>query len=261
MVSNRSEIGTATEAAFEAFLIEVTVPLLFVRSENHVDQVGTGVFVEIAETAFLVTASHLFSDESIENFVLPFAAGKKADLRSLGEFDLIRPKNNENLDVAVLKLKDKTVIEELKQGWRFLSSNDFGEISDSDEFFVVAGFPSVFTSKSEFVIKGTLLPFITRKLTDVPVDAKSPVEQGLDFFLEKPSLGLDSNLSGVELVRFSGVSGAAVYKVLNRDAAAIWTPQNALKLVGVQSSEKHKEYLRCKSWKLAELLFEAGRKT
>lgn len=124
---------------------------------------GTGVFVEIDDNYFLLTAGHVA--DGYENEI-SVGIGKNEILTLGGEFTMNRIANGDkreedDIDIAVLKLNDETVAK-LKRQYMFLPKFELGVNHEDVHLpeYVAIGFPA---SKSKFDSKKNELkstPFI-----------------------------------------------------------------------------------------------------
>lgn len=73
-----------------------------------------------------------------------------------------------------------------------------------------------------------------------------PAIEGVDMFFSyhKKALALDG--SEIDTPSLKGTSGTAVW-ALSDQVPGVWTPEKAIKMIGIQSAFSHSQYFRAKS--------------
>lgn len=122
-----------------------------------------------------------------------------------------------------------------------------GEADPSGEL-VLIGFPSATLDKKEMRITGRPTSIITALMHHIPVDATPPVEPTLDLFLQLPREAIAQAGVIVDIPPIQGISGCAIWQLRETGDDELWSPERALRLVGVQSSARAGSYFRGKRW-------------
>jgi hypothetical protein len=229
--------------AIEQFAAHVTVPVLY-DDPKAADQVGTGTLFSIDERLFLVTASHLFDDRDPGRFTIP--APPSTQLYGLGDFNLIR--TADFYDIAVLELQDGQTISRLTGGWwQPLTLANVGRASESG-IFALSGYPSARAVKRGDLIGASLITAYTERMSMPPAEAEHPIDPRLDLFFRYNREALDVDGKTIKTPDLHGCSGASIFEYRESDVIQFWTPEQCLKIVGVQSSFRRGDYFRGKSW-------------
>lgn len=242
--------------ALEAFAVNSAVPVLY-DSPSGVDQIGTGTLFTIDNRYFLITAGHLFEAPDLSSpapdptkFAIP-KGRVNGDLHTLGSYALYNGRNTNladaDIDIAILELLDPDTIEYAKRGWQILTLEDTWPPSTTG-VFVLCGYPSERGWRSETSIGGKPTTVFTERLPQIPTSAKQPVHPALDMFFHYDVSGPDFEGKSSATPHLRGASGSSVWEYRGAAPGAIWSPKNALKVVGVQSSFLKGSYFRAKSW-------------
>jgi hypothetical protein len=96
------------------------------------------------------------------------------------------------------------------------------------------------------MLGGTLLTVYTDRIEQIPAEASPPVDPRLDLFFRYEPDAIDYNDNLVPTLPLPGTSGSSVWEYL--EPAGLWTAENALRVVGVQSAAFPRKYFRAKSW-------------
>lgn len=232
-------------SSIERFLTACTVPLIY-QGVDKVRVQGTGTFFEQDGRHFLVTAGHVFKGIDPNELGVPERAGNDAYIWRFGHAQIHHPKNTDELDVGVVELGDKEFIELAVAGWRFLNASNLAPPVSNIEQYIVAGYPD----KTVKNIDGTLTPAALFQIYTGPFDGEPRDGRGkFDLLLRYDRKAGNTYGRRKQTPSLEGVSGAAVYAVLpSKDG--IWAPEIILKVVGIQTSFVHSEYIRAKSWGL-----------
>jgi hypothetical protein len=249
------------DALVGRYVVEVTIPLL-ADNPKLVEQgpivLGTGTLFEHEGRHFIVTAAHILKvDEKdptsadIDLTGIVFPSGRtNATLQTLGTFEIHRPAPPSHIDVVVLELKDRENIATLDSGWRFLSFDAVGSFPFNARF-VLSGFPLEGASWKDERVGQNFLMLSTDALHYAPeVEFPEPTVDRF-FHLETEGVLLDGSKRAIPRLR--GLSGASLWAYV--EPAGIWSPQTALKVVAVQNSAKHGEWIRCADWKVVREIF------
>jgi hypothetical protein len=237
--------------AVEQFMRSVTVPILADRSGEQLAHLGTGTLFDVSGKMFLVTAKHIFDGEDLDKIAIP-ESPRESKVHTLGSRAIfsLDDSSDREFDIVVSRLDVDAICNSIRANWRCLS---FADTSTADEHgrFVICGYPSALITertKSGYAdLVATALIFYTNRIP-VPNGAQAPVDERIDLFFrhEKESKSLTGE--SITSPKFQGISGASVWQTFPTPAGSIWTPQSALKVVGIQSGARHGDYLRAKSW-------------
>ncbi len=242
--------------ALEAYIVRRTLPLLTDQTANgSMALLGTSTLLEVAGTLFLVTAAHVFENVDLTRVAVP-EQPFRSDVWTLGGLTRHRPWNS-HFDVEVLEVHDTDTESRLRSGWDCITPNAFSPPSALGRF-AVSGFPEAFTHPIPRYLAGALLSIYTSRLPDFPPEADQPCYPSVDlFFLCDDSHETVDGLR-CEMPKLQGTSGASVWEVYDLQPGAVWSPEQALSVVGVQSSYRRGRYFRAKGWQLVlQTLLEA----
>lgn len=233
-------------AAIQSFTLSVTVPILLDLPNGAVQLLATGTLFRVGGRHLIVTARHVFDNVNAETMAFP-AAPKGGDAYTLGKFTIFKPEE-EHVDVAVMRLESPDVIEMLSKSWHFLSLENIARPFENapDETFFVAGYPDVMTKMVGAKLHGNFVTAYSQRLPDIPKWATEPVVPELDLFFDYGEKAKRVGGGEIDSPALPGVSGASIWQIGSVDG--IWTPESAIRVVGVQSAYKPSEYFRAKSW-------------
>lgn len=230
--------------ALERFTALVTVPVLY-DDPKDLDQIGTGTLFTVDERVFLVTAAHLFDRTDPARFSIPSL--HTSQLHSLGRYNLLIPKDKA-VDIAVLELLEDATIQRAKLSWRMLTLANIGPASSAG-VFALCGYPSERAKRIGGLIGGSLVTAYTERMREPPEGAEQPLNPALDLFFHYDAEAIDTAGATIATPRLGGCSGASVWEYREPNGIIFWTPEQCLKIVGVQSSWFRKgQYFRAKSW-------------
>jgi hypothetical protein len=232
--------------ALGAFAASVAAPIVYDHEQNGGDQVGTGTLFTVDGRFFLVTAAHLFKFRGCDPGRFAIAGANTPLLWSIGRSNLLIPKD-ETFDVAVVELLEEATIERAKASWRILTLANTGPAS-SEGVFILCGFPSERAVRAGNLIRGSRIIAFTQRMTEAPADAEQPVHSALDLFFHYDSEG--TQITGTEIAtpKLGGCSGASIWEYREPQGSPVWTPEQCLKIVGVQSAWLKGKYFRANSW-------------
>lgn len=242
------------DALVSRYVMEVTVPLL----ADGPKILGTGTLFTHEGRHFIVTAAHIFkvdpNDPGSEGILLTDVAvpdgRESATIFTLGSFDIHRPDRSSRVDVMVLELKDQATIAKLESGWRFLEFDSVGQFPFNARF-ILSGYPFEGHNWDGENLGQNFLKLSTDPLPFVPnVDFPEPSVDRF-FHLEKDGQLLDGSTR--KIPRLQGLSGASLWAY--SEPSGIWSASVALKVVAVQSSAKHGEWIRCADWDAVRYIF------
>ncbi len=244
------------KSTVESFARTVTLPLLL-DIDDKVTLQGTGTLFKIAGQHMVVTARHVFDDiPDLEKFAFP-EAPKGGAIHTFGQSVVVKP-TSPNIDVAVILLNDPATVERLSKAWQFLSLANIADpaVNAPDGHFFVAGYPVSMTKPVGGWLSGGFVTAYTQRIPDIPAEAELPVSAELDLFFDYRKTATVESGAEIATPKLPGVSGAAIWQAKEIDATAIWTPEAAFSIVGVQSSYLHSKYIRAKSWWAVAKLLE-----
>ncbi len=243
-------------SAINNFLFSVTVPI-FSDSQNIVDPKATGTFFEIRGRIFLITANHLFDEIDADTLAVPKGYSGKNQLQIIGKSEVSRPRGSHaaSIDIAIIEILNPETIAIVKKGWQLLGLENVSQLSPDGDF-LLSGFPSNTIKKVGNDFVGIPFSIISERIENIPNSAEQPVDPSIDLFFEYGPTAF--NLRGEEVPnpRLQGASGASVWQIQKLSHGTTWTPQRALKLIGVQSSARHGEFFRVKNWHYVLLMLQ-----
>lgn len=231
--------------AIDRFTLNVTLPLLYEYGGKSYLW-GTGTLFSMLDRYFVVTASHLFDPPfSLEKLGFP-TNPKNGSLYTFGKMQCYRT-DPEIFDIAVIEVQQKESIQRLKGGWQFLSLDNVAAPTLNGEFFL-AGYPSSLSKEENGWLKGTLITAYSQRMREVPIEAKQPIHTELDLFFHYDDTTTTLYGKELETSELPGTSGASVWQIVDETKSGIWSPESAIKVVGVQSSYLRTRYFRAKNW-------------
>jgi hypothetical protein len=237
-------IDAEKAAAIKQLMLNVTVPI-FCKKREGIDHVSTGTLFEIEDRYFLVTARHVFDDQEVKDFSIPYNP-VRSQLYTLGRFMLHKP-DNDAIDVAVLEIQEERTIDAIKKGWRLLKPGT-AAIAAPKGIFMLCGYPSQRMSLTSETVSGSLIMAYTTRLDEVPSDAEGPIDERLDLFFHHATNAADMHGRPSLIPHLGGTSGASVWQYYEPPGQSVWAPETSLRIVGVQSSVLKDRFIRAKSW-------------
>lgn len=238
---------TAIEAAaIERFVLNVTVPI-FLEVGDSGGLLATGTLFKIDGRSFLITARHIVNDVTDLTCLAYPENPTRGELFTFGSFTILKP-NEEHIDVAAVEFKSPETIARLEANWQFLSLENVAAPSwvTSDGAFFVSGYPESLTKLESGWTTGKLATAYTQRLPTPPAEAKLPAFPELDLFFDYGHDATSVTGQPMKTPEMPGVSGASVWEL--RPASGVWAPENATRVVGIQSAYLHSKYLRAKNW-------------
>lgn len=229
--------------AVERFTAMVTIPILCDVNEETVDQKGTGTLFEHEGRLFLVTASHIFDEMDPKDLVIP--STQTTELHGIGPYDLVRADKPE-LDIAVVEIKSEQTAARARSGWHILNVTNTA-VASPQGVFALAGYPSERAKRTGGLLGGSLLTFYTERV-DAPEDTSDPAVDDLDLFFRYDREVLTTAGEEMKAPHLRGCSGASVWEYSEPQGMLFWTPEQCLKIVGLQASFKPGRWFRAKSW-------------
>jgi len=230
----------------QQYLFEVIVPIFYDRGDTLVP-IGTGTLLEVGDRLFLITAAHVLEGCDGDKLVSPWdrKSGKTA---SWGTHGYLTPRSSDRLDVAMVELQYPETIADFRKNYRRITLDQIAPPT-AGATHILAGYPECMTTVGDMTIDQRPLAYYTEMLSDPPrgwVDFHNPA-QDLFFKLEKEARELFSG-KDVEVPKLQGASGCVIWEMSPYDGP-LWTPQRALKAVGIQRSQKpHDGWFRATRW-------------
>lgn len=237
--------------AIHRFLSARTIPLAYYKDGKAFIH-GTGAFYRSQGELFLITAAHVLEGINPAELGIPASPSGNVDVWLLNNVTIHHPKEFEDFDIAVVELLNPNFHSRIASGWGFIDESEIFELSGVEETFIVGGYPSGAATYQQ----GVLSPSRMLKLFTKPYqEVTAPKTPEHDILLKYSKVG--KSVTGTERSTpdLHGVSGAVVYV---RAAAefTVWSPEQALRPVGIQVSAKHDEYIRVKKWSLIQQLVQ-----
>jgi hypothetical protein len=227
--------------AIEAFLRSCTIPLVG-EEDKKLALLGMGTFFSLDGQLWLVTAAHVVKHrDDLKELAVP--------MRSLGRFItlgnccLYRP-SNLDLDVALIHIQDADFKRYVSENWRVLDDSNVIRFDPSASRYIVAGYPRETLANKNMDWHKAFTQIHAGPYSGGAADASHPV-----FRLAYSRSAPDLSGAVTDTPDLHGVSGASVWAVVNA-ADGIWAPEKALKIVAVQVSFKHSEYIGAEWWTL-----------
>jgi hypothetical protein len=223
---------------------------VFTAIGEKANPIGTGTFLDLCDRTFLITASHVLENVDLSNLAVPKAHSGKQAIHTLGEIDVHRPGNSvaELVDIAIVEIKERSVLDIVHSGWVAITLDDVLD-TNSAGHFILCGFPSAQIQAEGADFRGQLFSAISKPIPEIPESAGRPVHPDIDIFFEYKNSLLGLRGDEIAAPRLQGVSGASIWKIHQMPEGVVWSPNRALKIVGIQSSTRHGEFFRGKRWR------------
>lgn len=233
----------AREAA-KQFAGSVTVPIMYpVNDQPH--PIGTGTLLSVRSRLFIITAAHLFEGQQLNRFYVPNGRASGKATKLIGS--IVREKNADRVDVAVIELLDEKSKEVLLLGWQSISLDNVG-IASPNGTFVLCGYPSQHQSTRGDTLECEVLTAFTERLEEAPANAMEPIDPTIDVFFKYAHVAIDEDGASVQTPHLRGTSGASIWEYTDPAGSDFWTPEKSLKVVAVQASAMDGEWFRATSW-------------
>jgi|GEM_PF-3076273 len=232
-----------------AYLEQIIVPIYLTPDSGDVEVRGTGTLLEVGEKLCLITASHVFDECDLSKLSSPWGR-KQAEMVTWGEFRLRKAPHGSNLpDVAIAELQSSETIAAFRANYRRLTLAQVA-MPTRGSTHVLAGFPEAMAAATETTIDQDPLIYFTEMLVEPPPDedlkdARQPAWD-LFFALERRGkvIGLDGAIR--EIPDLQGASGCVIWEMTVSEG--LWTPDKALKAIGVQRSALKGKWFRATNW-------------
>jgi hypothetical protein len=255
MAQESKILNQPEEDAIFAFVRNVAVPI-FRSVKGGADHLATGTFMERNGQLVLITARHILDGVCLEDLAIS-ESWQGSGLYTLGPLEVIRPIDmpDSEIDVVALVIKGSETQTRVKKGWRVIPPTVAFDTDNSTGKYLVVGYPSASMNGNLTKIKSPPpLVIETELLHNVPADADKPINVKLDIFLShSPDVAISHNCEE-ESPHPCGMSGGGIWQIVLPSTQSVWTPENSLRLIGIQSSVKPSKFLRGKHWRYIELL-------
>lgn len=232
--------------AIEEFLRSCTVPL--VREEDDkLALLGTGTFFHLEGQLWLVTAAHVIRHaDDLKEIGVPMRLSDR--FITLGNCCLYRP-NNLDLDVAIILIQDADFGRYASANWRVLDDSNITRFDPSASRYIVAGYPRETLAHKDMNWPQAFTQIYAGPYSGGVADAPHSVLR-----LAYSRSALDWSGAVTATPDLHGVSGASVWVAVN-GVGDLWAAEKALKIVAVQVSFKHSEYISAEWWTLVREVF------
>ena len=241
------------------FLRQCTVPLV-AEVSGTANIVGTGTLFDFGDGPLLITAAHVLkgTNYNVRDLAMPDTPNGTA-LITFGSFDLRREVTH---DIAILQFKHGDTVRRATENWRVLSAGDI-ELSLSSSLIAIAGCPcEMATPRNRMLHAGWITMFVERytpKAEDEELAQDFGLAQDLDFLTKYPdTVFRHDGSSTVAPKSVEGLSGGSVWQMTD-SFSGFWTPQKALRVVGLQVSAMPGRYERARSWKTVSAVYYNGK--
>jgi hypothetical protein len=250
-----SVINEHQQQALDMFGFRAAVPLFSAIGEDA-DHLATGTFVAVGEKCILLTARHILDTCEPDRIAIA-TSPKGSGLQTLGNLVIHKPidQPGTEIDVVGIEILDPKTIDIIKAGWRVVDMATGGEADASGEL-VLIGYPSATLNKKDMQIVGRPIGIVTALMDDVPANAIPPVDPTLDLFLQLTQKAIATAGAIVDIPPIHGMSGCAIWQSREIADGEFWSPDHALRLVGVQSTARPGSYFRGKRWAYIRNLLE-----
>jgi hypothetical protein len=248
-------IGEHQQQALETFGFRAAVPLFRAIGEDA-DHLATGTFVAVGEKLILLTARHILDQSAPEDIAIP-ETPEGSVLRTLGNLLIHKPIDvpETEIDIVGIEIQDQETIDIIEAGWRVVHMA-IGAEADANGEVVLIGYPSATLDKKDMRITGRPTGIVTALIGGIPANATPPTNATLDLFLRLPRKAIATAGAVVDIPPIHGMSGCAIWQLLDTGNGELWYPDCALRLVGIQSSARPGSYIRGKRWAYIHHLLE-----
>jgi len=241
--------------ALNEFGFRAAVPLFCALGEDA-DHLATGTFIGVGEKCFLLTARPILDECEAEHIAIA-TSPEGSGLRTLGNLLIHKPIDQPGTEINIvgIEIQDEKTIDIVEAGWRMVDMGIGDEANDSDEV-VLIGYPSATLDKANIRITGRPASIIIALVQEIPSDATPPINPTLHLFLELPREAIDPAGEIVDIAPIGRMCGCAIWQLRELADDELWSPDRALRLVGVQTSARSGSYFRGKRWTYVHNLLE-----
>lgn len=241
------DLNEIESAIVHRFVVSVTIPILHELGDTAA-LLATGTLFKIAGRSFVITARHVFDDVSDLRLLSYPENTLKGSLYTFGAMTIHRPKE-EHIDVAVIELHDPATVDRLDAGWQFLCLENVGLPSENlgNGSVFVAGYPHALTSEKDGWTTGRFLTAFTQRIPEAPDGALKPICADVDLFFDYGHEAQSLAGESITTPQLQGVSGGSIWELV-QPTSTVWSPDQNVRVIGVQSSFRHSDFIRAKNW-------------
>jgi hypothetical protein len=244
MTGSLTGFSKAEEAIVREFLRSCTVPLVR-EIGDKLALMGTGTFFDLEGELWLVTASHVIAgEEDLRELAIPMRTTDQ--FLTLGNCTLYRPDTSQ-LDVAIVLIQGEEFQKLAPQNWRILNENNIARYNPAVTGYIIPGYPREILAKNQLDWPNSFTRIYTTPIHGSVEDADHPVLR-----LVYARSAMNDAGATVETPHLEGISGTSVWAV--KAADGLWAPEKILKVVAVEVSFKHDEYITGEWWTLVREL-------
>lgn len=249
----KERISEIQQQALDTFWLHTTVPLFRAIGEDA-DHLATGTFVAVGQKLILLTARHILDSCKPEDIAIA-ETPNGLSLRTLGKILIHKPNDlhDTEIDILGIEVHDQEIIDIIKAGWRVVDIT-MGAEPDSASEVMLIGYPSATLKKMDMRITGRPTKINSALLDDIPSNPTPPTNPALDMFLQFSRTAVAMGDKIVDTPPIKGMSGCAIWQLSKTVDGELWSPDHALRLVGIQSSVRPGSYFRGKRWAYIRLL-------
>lgn len=248
----QAEIDNQIKKAIEEFGFRSSVPIFKAIEEDDADHLATGTFISCQDRLFLPTARHILDDCNPSDLAIA-KSPEGSSLQTLGISNVFKPVDDPSVDVDILciEIKEPEVQTIVRQGWRAVDIS-IGKDPELGEDVLLVGYPSATLKKDGMKLSGKPTSYRTSAMAKFPQGARQPVKVGLDLFLVLDHEGVSFSGERFSSPEIGGMSGCAIWQFAEVQDTGLWTPDRALRLVGIQASAFPDQFFRGKQWRYIE---------
>lgn len=248
----QTEIDNNMKKAIEDFGFRSSVPIFKAIEGDDADHLATGTFIRSRDKLFLLTARHVLDCCNPGDLAIA-GSPEGSRLQTLGVSNAFKPVGDPCVDVDILciEIKEPEVHAIVSHGWQAVDIS-IGKDPELDKKILLVGYPSATLKKDGMKLSGKPTSYLTSVMATIPQEARQPVKEGLDLFLALDHEGV--SLSGEHFCspEIGGMSGCAIWQYTDVEDTELWTPDRALRLVGIQASARPGHFFRGKQWRYIE---------
>lgn len=235
------------------FLRTCTVPLV-AEVGGNANVVGTGTLFDFGDGPLLITAAHVLqgSDYGIKDLAMPETPSGTA-MDTFGSFDL---RKEVRRDIAILHFNTSETARRAKANWRVLSGNDMN-FSLEPGLMAIAGCPRERVKVRSGLLHAGWIAVFAEPFTgeEDPLAGEFGLAQDFDLLSTYPTTVFrHDGTTTAAPSSIEALSGGSVWQ-LSGSVEGIWTPQKALRVVGLQVNAVPSKYMRARSWKVVSAVY------
>lgn len=240
--------------AVHQFVTACTIPLIE-EDNTRTAVLGTGTLLRVAGRGFLVSTSHTFKDFDPERVGIPVeVVGGRQVLRTLNGCQR-HYWPDDGLDVTVVEFPVGEFLDSLHAVHQFLTPDNLAKHGARFDQYFILGYPAAAAVSSGRAIMPNVVEIVT---TPYGGAAKAPdFQPDREFLLQYGEYGWTDSGERRDTIALNGMSGAAVWGIrAGSEVPGLWSPGQAVQIVGVQHACLKSEYIRCHYWWLVARMFE-----